>query len=255
MLCALIASNHRKTSPAHSSTSRPLVCQGDRAPRRPLRAQQLRGYLFFFHNVFVDVPTASRIPRHERLRAADAVAHFGIEPKGALAVAFPNFFSRRYPIGPPRCAKCWRVVLRHRAPTLEVEGEIANADAAVSERSVHGIFFPNAPVQGPASADHAETSMTPTHAFNWLKGLGEGQPSGPSALVSTPGPARTSSRNRSPCAGLRNMTAGPPLRCTGFRRRPIGDRAESGPRASRFLVMIAPNGRASRHEFVGLFFF
>src|SRR6185437_14164983 len=80
------------------------------------------------------------------LRAADAVRHFGIEPKVAL-LSHSNFGSADTPGA--RKMRQAMALLRQRAPNLEAEGEM-HADAALAEE-IRRRIFPNALLKGTAN--------------------------------------------------------------------------------------------------------
>ena len=91
------------------------------------------------------------------LRAADAVRRFGIEPKVAL-LSHSNFGSSDTPSA--RKMRAAVALLRERAPTLEVDGEM-HGDAALSEE-IRQHVFPNSRLKGPANLLICPTSMPPT---------------------------------------------------------------------------------------------
>jgi malate dehydrogenase (oxaloacetate-decarboxylating)(NADP+) len=158
-----------------------------------------KGTFFLSDTYVVDDPTAQQIAE-TTLRAADAVRHFGVAPKVAL-LSHSNFGSSDAPSA--RKMREALVLIRERAPGLEVEGEM-HADAAVSEE-IRERIFPNSRLEGSANLLILPTVDAANIAFNALKVLGDGQAVGPILLgVSKPAHIVTPSIT---VRGLVNMTA------------------------------------------------
>ena len=158
-----------------------------------------KGTFFLSDTYVVDDPTAQQIAE-TTLRAADAVRHFGVAPKVAL-VSHSNFGSSDAPSA--RKMREALVLIRERAPGLEVEGEM-HADAAISEE-IRERIFPNSRLKGSANLLILPTVDAANIAFNALKVLGDGQAVGPILLgVSKPAHIVTPSIT---VRGLVNMTA------------------------------------------------
>jgi malate dehydrogenase (oxaloacetate-decarboxylating)(NADP+) len=134
------------------------------------------------------------------IRAAEAVRHFGIEPKVAL-LSHSNFGSSDAP-----SAKKMREVLAlvtAQSPELEIEGEM-HADAAVVEE-IRNRIFPNSRLKGAANLLIAPTLDAANIAFTMLIGLGDGLAIGPILLgVNQPAHIVTPSVT---VRGLLNMAA------------------------------------------------
>ncbi len=95
------------------------------------------------------------------------------------------------------------VLIRERAPELEVEGEM-HADAALAD-DIRRRIFPNSRLKGSANLLVMPTLDAANIAFNALKVLGDGQPIGPVLLgVAKPAHIVTPSVT---VRGLLNMTA------------------------------------------------
>ena len=134
------------------------------------------------------------------LRAAEAVRHFGIEPKVAL-VSHSNFGSTYHPTA--RKMREALVLIRERAPQLEIEGEM-HADAAVSEEIRHRVF-PNSRLKGSANLLIMPNLDAANITFNALKVLGNGQSIGP-ILLGCAKPVHIVTTSAT-VRGLVNMTA------------------------------------------------
>jgi malate dehydrogenase (oxaloacetate-decarboxylating)(NADP+) len=134
------------------------------------------------------------------IRAAEAIRHFGIEPKVAL-LSHSNFGS-----SDSASARKMRDVLgllRHVAPELEVEGEM-HGDAAISEE-IRTRIFPNSQLKGAANLLVLPTLDAANIAFNLLKTLGDGLHVGP-ILLGMAKPAHIVSPSVT-VRGLVNMSA------------------------------------------------
>jgi malate dehydrogenase (oxaloacetate-decarboxylating)(NADP+) len=134
------------------------------------------------------------------IRAAEAIRHFGVEPKVAL-LSHSNFGSSDSP-----SARKMREVLGllgRAAPELEVEGEM-HGDAAISEE-IRTRIFPNSRLKGTANLLVLPTLDAANIAFNLLKTLGDGLHVGPILLgVAKPAHIVTPSVT---VRGLVNMSA------------------------------------------------
>ena len=158
-----------------------------------------KGTFFLCDTYVVDCPTAAAIA-DMTLRAADAVRHFGVEPKVAL-LSHSNFGS-----SDAESAQRMRQALalvRARAPELEIEGEM-HADAAISEE-IRAHIFPNSRLNGAANLLIMPTLDAANIAFNMLKVLGDGLAIGP-LLLGMRSPAHIVTPSVT-VRGLVNMTA------------------------------------------------
>jgi malate dehydrogenase (oxaloacetate-decarboxylating)(NADP+) len=111
------------------------------------------------------------------IRAAEAIRHFGVEPKVAL-LSHSNFGS-----SDSASARKMREVLRlvrEAAPELEIEGEM-HGDAAICE-DIRTRIFPNSRLKGAANLLVLPTLDAANIAFNLLKTLGDGLHVGPILL-------------------------------------------------------------------------
>jgi malate dehydrogenase (oxaloacetate-decarboxylating)(NADP+) len=158
-----------------------------------------KGMYFFCDTYVVDDPSAEQVAEMT-LRAADAVRHFGIEPKVAL-LSQSNFGSSD--TASARKMREAFALLRQRAPALEVEGEM-HADAALSE-DIRRRIFPNALLKGSANLLIMPSLDAANIAFNTAKVLGDGQAVGP-ILLGVNGAAHIVTPSVT-VRGLLNMTA------------------------------------------------
>ena len=158
-----------------------------------------KGMYFFCDTYVVDEPSAEQVAEMT-LRAADAVRHFGIEPKVAL-LSQSNFGSSD--TASARKMREAFALLRQRAPALEVEGEM-HADAALSE-DIRRRIFPNALLKGSANLLIMPSLDAANIAFNTVKVLGDGQAVGP-ILLGVNGAAHIVTPSVT-VRGLLNMTA------------------------------------------------
>ncbi len=196
MLCGAVGQYHRHLK--HITDILGLV-PGASAPSGLSALILPKGTFFLCDTYVVEDPTAEQIAEMT-LRAAEAVRHFGVEPKVAL-LSHSNFGSSDGPS--PRKMRAALALLRERAPRLEVEGEM-HADAAISEE-IRQRIFPDAVLKGPANLLIMPTLDAANIAFNMLKILGDGLSVGPMLLgVSRPAHILTPSTT---VRGLVNMTA------------------------------------------------
>jgi malate dehydrogenase (oxaloacetate-decarboxylating)(NADP+) len=158
-----------------------------------------KGTYFLCDTYVVDDPTAEQIAEMS-LRAAAVVRHFGIEPKLAL-LSHSNFGSADAPSA--RKMRQALALLRERAPTLEVDGEM-HADAALSEE-IRQRIFPNALLKGSANLLIMPSLDAANITFNALKVLADAQPIGP-ILLGVNGAAHIVTPSIT-VRGLVNMTA------------------------------------------------
>ena len=158
-----------------------------------------KGTYFLCDTQVADDPSAAQVAEMT-LRAADAVRHFGIEPKVAL-LSHSNFGSSDNAAA--RKMRDALMLIRERAPELEVEGEM-HADVALAD-DIRRRVFPNSRLKGAANLLVMPTLDAANIAFNALKVLGDGQPIGPVLLgVAKPAHIVTPSVT---VRGLLNMTA------------------------------------------------
>ncbi len=158
-----------------------------------------KGIYFLCDTYVVDEPAAEQVVEMT-LRAADAVRHFGIEPKVAL-LSHSNFGSADTPSA--RKMRQALALLRQRAPALEVEGEM-HADAALSEE-IRQRIFPHALLKGPANLLIMPNLDAANIALNTVKVLGDAQSVGP-ILLGINGAAHVVTPSIT-VRGLLNMTA------------------------------------------------
>jgi malate dehydrogenase (oxaloacetate-decarboxylating)(NADP+) len=122
-------------------------------------------------------PTAEQIAEMTII-AAEEVQRFGIVPKVAL-LSHSNFGTSRHPSA-QKMSKA-REILEHKAPQLEVEGEM-HGDAALDE-SIRMRIFPNSRLKGEANLLIMPTLDAANIAFNLLKiSAGDGITVGPILL-------------------------------------------------------------------------
>src|SRR5215469_7472963 len=158
-----------------------------------------RGTYFICDTYVVDDPSAEQLAEMT-MRAVDALRYFGFEPKVGL-LSHSNFGSADAPSA--RKMREVFALLRERAPTLEVEGEM-HADAALSEE-IRQRIFPNALFKGSANLLIMPNLDAANIAFNALTVLADGQPVGP-ILLGLNAPAHIVTPSVT-VRGLVNMTA------------------------------------------------
>ncbi len=135
-----------------------------------------KGTYFLCDTYVVDDPSAIEIAE-TTLRAAEAVSHFGIEPKVAL-LSHSNFGS-----SDAACARKMRealAIIHERAPLLEIDGEM-HGDAAISQE-IRARIFPNSRLKGSANLLVMPSIDAANIALNLLKTLADGQSIGPILL-------------------------------------------------------------------------
>ena len=196
LLCGAIGQYHRHLR--HLVDILGLV-PGASAPAALSALILQKGTYFLCDTYVVDEPTAEQVVEMT-LRAADAVRHFGIEPKVAL-LSHSNFGSADTPSA--RKMRQALALLRQRAPALQVEGEM-HADAALSEE-IRQRIFPNALLTGSANLLIMPNLDAANIAFNTVKVLGDGQSVGP-ILLGVNGAAHVVTPSIT-VRGLLNMTA------------------------------------------------
>src|SRR5579862_990493 len=135
-----------------------------------------KGTFFICDTYVVEDPSAAQLAELT-IRAAEVVRIFGLEPKVAL-LSHSNFGSS----AAPSAAKVREALalLRQKAPTLEVEGEM-HADAAISEEIRHR-DFPNSRLKGAANLLVMPNLDAANIAANLLMTLGDGLAIGPMLL-------------------------------------------------------------------------
>ncbi|HJT07235.1 MAG TPA: NADP-dependent malic enzyme [Stellaceae bacterium] len=196
MLCGAIGQYHRHLR--HLVDILGLV-PGASAPAALSALILQKGIFFLCDTSVVDEPSAEQVVEMT-MRAADAVRHFGIEPKVAL-LSHSNFGSADTPGA--RKMRHAMALLRQRAPQLQAEGEM-HADAALSEE-IRQRIFPNALLKGPANLLIMPSLDAANIAFNTVKVLGDGQAVGP-ILLGVNGAAHVVTPSIT-VRGLLNMTA------------------------------------------------
>jgi malate dehydrogenase (oxaloacetate-decarboxylating)(NADP+) len=133
--------------------------------------------LYFLSDVQVSAdPTPDQLAE-TTVRAAEAVRHFGIEPKVAL-LSHSSFGSSDTASAVKMRAAL--ALIHQRAPELEVEGEM-QADAALVA-DIRNRAFPNSRLTGSANLLIMPTLDAANIAFNMLKVLGDGLTIGPVLL-------------------------------------------------------------------------
>jgi len=135
-----------------------------------------KGTFFICDTYVVEDPSAAQLAELT-IRAAEVVRIFGLEPKVAL-LSHSNFGSS----AAPSAAKVREALalLRQKAPSLEVEGEM-HADAAISEEIRHR-DFPNSRLKGAANLLVMPNLDAANIAANLLMTLGDGLAIGPMLL-------------------------------------------------------------------------
>ncbi len=134
------------------------------------------GALFICDTHMVPEPTAEQVAEMTML-AAEAVRGFGITPKAAL-VSHSSFGSSNSPTA--RKMRHALKLIRHRAPDLEVDGEM-HADAALSE-AIRDRAVPDSQLSGTANLLVMPTLDAANIAFTLLKAAADGLPVGPLLL-------------------------------------------------------------------------
>ncbi|HZS85573.1 MAG TPA: NADP-dependent malic enzyme [Stellaceae bacterium] len=172
---------------------------GTKAPAALSAIVLAKGTYFLCDTYVVEDPSAAEIAQMS-LRAAEAVRHFGVEPK--LALLSHSSFGASDAASAQKMREALALI-RARAPELEVEGEM-HGDAAVSEE-IRSRIFPNSRLKGSANLLVMPTLDAANIAFNLLKTLGDGQAIGPILLgLARPGHILTPSVT---VRGLVNMSA------------------------------------------------
>ncbi|KAA3627846.1 MAG: NADP-dependent malic enzyme [Proteobacteria bacterium] len=135
-----------------------------------------QGALFICDTHVNPDPTTEEITEMTLL-ASEAVRRFGIVPKVAL-LSHSNFGSSKT-ASALKMAEA-RVIIKRRAPDLEVEGEM-HADTALSER-IRSAIFPNSELSGAANLLIMPNMDSANIAYNLLKILGDAVVIGPLLL-------------------------------------------------------------------------
>ncbi len=138
---------------------------------------QLKQGAFFICDTHVNPDPSTEEITEMTLLAAEAVSRFGIAPKVAL-LSHSNFGSNRTPSS-LKMAEA-RVMVKRRAPDLEVEGEM-HADTALSEH-IRDAIFPNSQLKGAANLLIMPSMDAANIAYNLLKILGDAVVIGPILL-------------------------------------------------------------------------
>jgi malate dehydrogenase (oxaloacetate-decarboxylating)(NADP+) len=196
MLCGAIGQYHRHLK--HLVDILGLM-PGAAAPAALSALILPKGTYFICDTYVVDDPSAEQLAEMT-MRAADALRYFGFAPKVAL-LSHSNFGSADAPSA--RKMRQVFALLRERAPTLEVDGEM-HADAALSEE-IRQRIFPNALLKGSANLLVMPNLDAANIAFNALTVLADGQPVGP-VLLGLNAPAHIVTPSVT-VRGLVNMTA------------------------------------------------
>ena len=134
------------------------------------------GALFVCDTHMVPDPTAEQLAEMTLL-AAEAVHGFGITPKAAL-VSHSSFGSSNSPSA--RKMRHALKLIRHRAPDLEVDGEM-HADAALAE-AIRDRAVPDSRLGGTANLLIMPTLDAANIAYTLLKAAADGLPVGPLLL-------------------------------------------------------------------------
>ncbi len=153
---------------------------GTRAGVRDLSALSMlildSGTYFICDTYITPDPTAEEIAEMTILGAHE-IRRFGIEPKVAL-LSHSSFGSAATESAEKMRAAL--VILRERAPDLEVEGEM-HADAALSEE-IRQWIFPNSRLRGSANFLVMPNLDAANIAYNMVKAISDGVPVGPMLL-------------------------------------------------------------------------
>jgi malate dehydrogenase (oxaloacetate-decarboxylating)(NADP+) len=144
-------------------------------------------------------PTAEQVAEAAML-AAEAVAQFGLKPKVAL-VSHSNFGSSNSDSA--RKMRSALSIIKERAPTLEVEGEM-NANEALSEAARERVF-PDSELTGAANLLIMPSLDAANIAFDLLRSMAQGLSVGP-MLVGLAAPAHVVTPSIT-VRGLVNMSA------------------------------------------------
>jgi malate dehydrogenase (oxaloacetate-decarboxylating)(NADP+) len=196
MICGAVGQYHRHLR--HILDILGLV-PGAKSPAALTALILPKGPFFLCDTYVVDDPTAEQVAEMT-LRAAEAIRHFGVEPKVAL-LSHSSFGSSDSPSA--RKMRDALELLRRRAPELEVEGEM-QGDAAVVEE-IRSRIFPDSRLKGMANLLIMPNRDAANIAFNLLKVLGDGLNIGPILLgIRKPAHIVTPSIT---VRGLVNMTA------------------------------------------------
>jgi malate dehydrogenase (oxaloacetate-decarboxylating)(NADP+) len=137
------------------------------------------GTLFLCDTHMVLDPTAAQIAEMTLL-AADAVRGFGITPKAAL-VSHSNFGASD--TDSARKMRRALAMIRERAPTLEIDGEM-HADAALVQ-SIRDAAVPDSKLTGTANLLIMPDLDSANIGFNLVKAAADGLPIGPMLLGMT----------------------------------------------------------------------
>ncbi|MDE1967989.1 MAG: NADP-dependent malic enzyme [Alphaproteobacteria bacterium] len=173
MICGAVGTYHRHLR--HVVDIVGLV-PGASAPAALTGLITPKGTFFLCDTYVVDDPTAEQVAEMT-VRAAEAVRHFGVEPKIAL-LSHSNFGGSDTP-GARKMRQAMELLLQ-RAPGLEVEGEM-NGDAAIVDE-IRKRIFPNSRLKGAANLLIMPNLDAANIAFNLLKVLGDGLNIGPILL-------------------------------------------------------------------------
>src|SRR5580658_5195787 len=137
------------------------------------------GTLFLCDTHMVLDPTAAQIAEMTLL-AADAVRGFGITPKAAL-VSHSNFGASD--TDSARKMRRALAMIRERAPTLEIDGEM-HADAALAQ-TIRDLAVPDSALKGIANLLIMPNLDSANISFNMVKAAADGLPIGPMLLGMT----------------------------------------------------------------------
>lgn len=137
-----------------------------------------RGVWFFCDTQINPNPTAAQIAEMA-LMAADQVGRFGITPRVAL-LSHSNFGTSDDESAVRMRLACEEI--RHRAPELEIDGEM-HADSALSVE-IRNAIMPNSTLKGAANILVMPNVESANIAFNMLKVIGDGIGIGPILLGS-----------------------------------------------------------------------
>ncbi|HEY0525080.1 MAG TPA: NADP-dependent malic enzyme [Stellaceae bacterium] len=158
-----------------------------------------KGTYFLCDTYVTTDPTAAQLAEIT-IRAAEAVRHFGVEPKVAL-LSHSSFGSSDAPSA-QKMREALTLIL-DRAPDLEIDGEM-HGDAAISE-AIRDRIFPGSRLRGEANLLVMPSLDAANIALNLLKGVADALPIGPILLgVNQPAHIVTPSIT---VRGLVNMSA------------------------------------------------
>jgi malate dehydrogenase (oxaloacetate-decarboxylating)(NADP+) len=196
MLCGAIGQYHRHLRHVVDIIG---LAPGVETPAALSALVLAKGTYFLCDTYVTTDPTAAQLAEIT-IRAAEAVRHFGVEPKVAL-LSHSSFGSSDAPSA-RKMQEALRLILE-RAPDLEIDGEM-HGDAAISE-AIRDRIFPGSRLRGEANLLVMPNLDAANIAFNLLKSVADALAIGPILLgVNQPAHIVTPSIT---VRGLVNMSA------------------------------------------------